>query len=60
VVFDPKTFRDTATFDDPHQYATGVHFVFVNGMPAIENGKFTEKLAGRPLRHIAGLADREK
>jgi N-acyl-D-amino-acid deacylase len=51
VVFDPKTFRDQATYDAPHQYATGVKHLFVNGRPAIEDGRFTETLAGRTLRH---------
>ena len=51
VVFDPKTFRDQATFDQPHQYATGVVYLFVNGRPAIENGRFTGTLAGKVLRH---------
>jgi N-acyl-D-aspartate/D-glutamate deacylase len=50
VVFDPATFRDTATFDRPHQYSTGVKFLFVNGTAAIDDGKFTEKLAGKALR----------
>jgi N-acyl-D-amino-acid deacylase len=51
VVFDPKAFRDKATFDQPHQYSTGVVFLFVNGTLAIERGNFTDKLAGRVLRH---------
>ncbi|HEY7327921.1 MAG TPA: D-aminoacylase [Gemmataceae bacterium] len=51
VVFDPKTFRDTATFDKPHQYATGVRYLFVNGQLAIDDGKFTDVLAGKVLRH---------
>jgi N-acyl-D-aspartate/D-glutamate deacylase len=50
VVFDPKTFRDTATFDKPHQYATGVRYLFVNGRLAIDDGKFTGELAGKVLR----------
>ena len=52
VVFDPKTFRDTATYDKPHQYATGVRYLYVNGAAAITEGKPTEKLAGRALRHV--------
>jgi N-acyl-D-amino-acid deacylase len=51
VVFDPETFRDTATFDQPQQYATGVRYLFVNGVPALWEGRFTGALAGKPLRH---------
>jgi len=51
VVFDPEKFRDTATFEKPHQYAAGVKYVFVNGKPAIEDGKVKGVLAGKALRH---------
>jgi len=51
VVFDPKTFRDTATFDNPHRYATGVQYLFVNGRPVIAAGEFDARPAGRVLRH---------
>jgi N-acyl-D-aspartate/D-glutamate deacylase len=51
VVFEPQSFRDTATFDKPHQYATGVRYLFVNGVLAISDGKSTGELAGRALRH---------
>jgi N-acyl-D-aspartate/D-glutamate deacylase len=51
VVFDPKTFIDTATYDKPHQFAEGVKWVFVNGVAAVENGEATGKLAGKALRH---------
>jgi N-acyl-D-amino-acid deacylase len=52
VVFDPKTFRDTATFDKPHQYAAGVKWVLVNGRIAVKDGKYQEGvLGGRALRH---------
>jgi N-acyl-D-aspartate/D-glutamate deacylase len=54
VVFDPKTFRDKATFNQPHQYATGVRYLFVNGRLAIDEGRYTEVLAGRVLRHKSG------
>jgi N-acyl-D-amino-acid deacylase len=53
VVFDPKTLRDTATFDQPHQYATGVQYVFVNGVSVIDRGQFADRLAGRVLRHVS-------
>ncbi len=55
VVFDPKTFRDQATYEKPHQYSTGVRFLFVNGKLVIENGKYLEVLAGKPLRHPAPM-----
>ncbi len=55
VVFDPKTFRDTATFDKPHQYATGVKWVFVNGTPVIADGQHdAEKLPGKVIRKSVG------
>src|SRR5262249_11023358 len=53
VVFDPKTYLDTATFDKPHQYATGVRYVFVNGVLAIDGGKYTAGLDGKALRHAS-------
>ena len=52
VVFDPKAFRDAATFDKPHRYPAGVRWVFVNGRPAVADGKRDDAvLAGRVLRH---------
>jgi len=51
VVFDPKTFRDKATYERPHQYASGVRFLIVNGRLAIDDGKATDALPGRVLRH---------
>jgi N-acyl-D-aspartate/D-glutamate deacylase len=51
VVFDPAEFRDRATFDDPHQYSTGMRYVLVNGVPAVWRGQPTGALAGKVLRH---------
>lgn len=52
VVFDPETFRDTATFEKPHQYAAGVKWVLVNGYPEVKAGVYQDGvLGGRPLRH---------
>lgn len=56
VVFDPETFIDRATFDKPHQYATGVRYLFVNGKLAIDHGKYTGVLAGKVLRHRSSAA----
>jgi dihydroorotase/N-acyl-D-amino-acid deacylase len=50
VVFDPATITDRATFESPHQYATGIDYVLVNGVVAIDHGTFTDSRAGRVLR----------
>ena len=49
VVFDPETIADRATYDNPHQYATGVKYVLVNGVRVIENGEHTGAKPGRAL-----------
>lgn len=53
VVFNPKTFIDNATFENPHQLASGMEYVFVNGTLAVDQGKPTDALAGRPLRRVS-------
>jgi N-acyl-D-amino-acid deacylase len=50
VVFDPNRVRDNATFEQPHQYATGVLHVFVNGEQVLENGRHTGATPGRVVR----------
>lgn len=51
AVFDPQTFRDQATFDEPFQYSTGMRYVFVAGVSAVHEGTPTGALAGKALRH---------
>ena len=50
VVFDPATIRDNATFAKPHQLATGVKDVFVNGVQVWRDGKHTGAKPGRFVR----------
>jgi N-acyl-D-amino-acid deacylase len=50
VVFDPATVSDHATFDKPHQYATGVAHVFVNGKHVLKNGEHTGAKPGMVVR----------
>ena len=50
VVFDPASIADHATFETPHQYATGVTHVFVNGVHTLREGEHTGAKAGRAVR----------
>ena len=49
VVFDLERIRDVATFFQPHQYAEGIDYVLVNGVPVVDGGKSTGRLPGRVL-----------
>ncbi|HEY4132703.1 MAG TPA: D-aminoacylase [Gemmatimonadaceae bacterium] len=51
VVFDPTTFADRSTYEQPTLLATGVKYLFVNGVLAVDGGKYTGVTAGRVLRH---------
>ncbi|HLJ55059.1 MAG TPA: D-aminoacylase [Chthonomonadaceae bacterium] len=50
TLFDPATVCDTATFDDPLRFPTGVPYVFVNGVAAKWRDEATHALPGRVLR----------
>lgn len=50
VVFDPAAIRDHATFEKPHQYATGVRHVLVNGTLVLKDGEHTGARPGRVVR----------
>lgn len=50
VVFDAALVSDHATFEEPHQYATGMRHVFVNGGHALADGEPTGVKTGRVVR----------
>lgn len=50
VIFDPATIQDHATFAEPHQYATGVQHVFVNGEQVLKDGEHTGATPGKFVR----------
>ena len=50
VVFDPQTIAARATYPDPHQYATGIADVFVNGVQVLRDGEHTGAKPGRVVR----------
>ena len=50
VLFDPAAIQDRATFDQPHQYATGVVHLLVNGVQVLRDGEHTGARPGRVVR----------
>ena len=50
VVFNEATIADKATFEHPALYPVGISYVFVNGVAAVDNRKFTDARAGRVIR----------
>lgn len=50
AAFDPARVKDEATFERPHQYATGIPHVIVNGVAVVESGRHTGAKPGRSLR----------
>ncbi len=49
AIFDPDTIADHATYENPHQYATGMVHVFVNGQQVLRDGEHTGALPGRAI-----------
>ncbi len=50
AVLDLDVVQDHATFQDPHQYATGVQHVLVNGVIVLKDSEMTGERPGRSLR----------
>jgi N-acyl-D-amino-acid deacylase len=50
VVFDPNTIADRSTYENPHQYATGMKHVYVNGVQVLRDGEHTGAKPGRVVR----------
>ena len=47
AIFDPEAIQDHATYEAPHQYATGMVHVFVNGVPVLRDGTTPAPSPGR-------------
>jgi len=50
VIFDPGKIADHASFAKPHQYATGMRAVLVNGVQVLKDGEHTGAKPGRVVR----------
>lgn len=50
VIFDAAAIQDHATFDKPHQFATGMVHVLVNGVVVLKDGEHTGAKPGRFVR----------
>ena len=57
AIFDPASIQDHATFANPHQYATGMIHVLVNGDQVLEDGEHTGATPGRFIRGPGWKAD---
>ena len=58
LIFDPKTVKDNAAFTglgDPMAAPDGIEYVFVNGVPVIQNSKLV--MDARPGRAISSKAE---
>ena len=65
IVFDPKTIRELATYEEPEKLSVGMRWVFVNGQAAVADGEPTGAMAGcasdsggRGMRKGRGLSRR--
>ena len=53
LVFDPANVKQHNDFVNPHIYSSGMDYVFVNGKPALENGKPNGTLPGKVVRKLS-------
>ncbi len=51
TLFDPDAIAAMSTYEEPHQYASGIQAVIVNGQVVIDEAEHTGALPGQVLRH---------
>jgi N-acyl-D-amino-acid deacylase len=52
TIFDAEHIIDTATYEKPHQYATGVDYVIVNGQIVLDHNRHTGARPGVILKRL--------
>lgn len=55
VIFDEQEVRDVATFEKPHAYSKGFHYVIVNGVMTVDNERHNGARAGHALYGIGRM-----
>lgn len=50
VLFHYERIADRSEFTDPHRFPDGIPFVFVNGIPVVDNNTQTDAKPGKVLR----------
>ena len=50
AIFDPRLFRDRATYKNPFRYPAGMDYVVVNGQIAVSQGQYTGARSGHILK----------
>ena len=49
ILFDSETINDTATYDDPIQFPSGIEHVLVNGEFVVKDNNSTGAVPGRAI-----------
>jgi N-acyl-D-amino-acid deacylase len=49
VIFDEKEVKDISTFEKPHAYSKGFHYVIVNGTLTVDKENHNGSRAGKAL-----------
>ena len=52
TIFNPRTIRDEATYEDPYRHPVGIEYVLVNGVVTVEKGRYNGALAGKVLKRV--------
>lgn len=50
TILNPDAVSSNATYQDPHNFPSGIQYVIVNGEVAIDEGEYTGILSGKTLR----------
>jgi N-acyl-D-amino-acid deacylase len=58
LVFDPAKVADHATYENPHQYSTGMIHVWVNGTQVLKDGEHTNAKPGRFVKGPGAIKDK--